>query len=81
VAKKDAIEVEGTVLEPLPNTCFAVELENGAPRPGSHLRQAANELHPHPAGDRVRVELSPYDLTGVASPIVSSSAVDKHRDP
>ena len=29
VAKKDAIEVEGTVLEPLPNTMFAVELENG----------------------------------------------------
>jgi len=29
VAKKDAIEVEGTVIEPLPNTMFAVELENG----------------------------------------------------
>jgi translation initiation factor IF-1 len=29
LAKKDAIEVEGTVIEPLPNTMFAVELENG----------------------------------------------------
>ena len=49
VAKKDAIEVEGTVIEPLPNAMFAIELENRPPRPGPHQRQAAHELHPHPA--------------------------------
>jgi translation initiation factor IF-1 len=63
VARKDAIEVEGTVLEPLPNTMFAVELENGhrvlAVISGK-LRMNFIRILP---GDRVRVELSPYDLT------------------
>ena len=62
VAKKDAIEVEGTVLEPLPNTMFAVELENGH-RVLAHIsgKLRMNFIRILP-GDRVRVELSPYDL-------------------
>jgi translation initiation factor IF-1 len=63
LAKKDAIEVEGTVLEPLPNTMFAVELENGH-RVLAHIsgKLRMNFIRILP-GDRVRVELSPYDLT------------------
>jgi translation initiation factor IF-1 len=58
VAKKDAIEVE-----PLPNTMFAVELENGH-RVLAHIsgKLRMNFIRILP-GDRVRVELSPYDLT------------------
>jgi translation initiation factor IF-1 len=63
MAKKDAIEVEGTVIEPLPNTMFAVELENGH-RVLAHIsgKLRMNFIRILP-GDRVRVELSPYDLT------------------
>ena len=63
LAKKDAIEVEGTVIEPLPNTMFAVELENGH-RVLAHIsgKLRMNFIRILP-GDRVRVELSPYDLT------------------
>ena len=63
VAKRDAIEVEGTVIEPLPNTMFAVELENGH-RVLAHIsgKLRMNFIRILP-GDRVRVELSPYDLT------------------
>ena len=63
MAKRDAIEVEGTVIEPLPNTMFAVELENGHEVLG-HLggRMRKNYIRVLP-GDRVVVELSPYDLT------------------
>jgi translation initiation factor IF-1 len=63
LAKKDAIEVEGTVVEPLPNTMFAVELENGH-RVLAHIsgKLRMNFIRILP-GDRVRVELSPYDLT------------------
>jgi translation initiation factor IF-1 len=63
VAKKDAIEVEGTVIEPLPNTMFNVELENGhkvLAHISGKLRMNFIRILP---GDRVRVELSPYDLT------------------
>ncbi|AKG53186.1 translation initiation factor 1 [Dehalogenimonas sp. WBC-2] len=61
--KKDAIEVEGTVLEALPNTTFRVELAN------SHevLAHISGKMRVHYIrilpGDRVLVELSPYDLT------------------
>ena len=63
MAKKEAIEVEGTVTESLPNATFRVELANG------------HEVHAYVSGkirmhfirvlpgDRVLVELSPYDLT------------------
>ena len=64
MAKKDgAIEVEGRVVEPLPNAMFRVELENGH-RVLAHIsgkmRQHYIRILPE---DRVVVELSPYDLT------------------
>ncbi len=63
VAKKDAIEVEGTVIEPLPNAMFRVELENGH----KVLAHISGKMRMHYIrilpGDRVLVELSPYDLT------------------
>ena len=63
MAKRDAIEVEGTVVEPLPHTMFAIELENGH-RVLAHIsgKLRMNFIRILP-GDRVRVELSPYDLT------------------
>jgi translation initiation factor IF-1 len=63
VAKDDVIEVEGTVIEPLPNAMFRVELENGH----KVLAHISGKMRMHyiriTAGDRVKVELSPYDLT------------------
>ena len=63
MAKRDAIEVEGTVIEPLPNTMFAIELENKH-RVLAHIsgKLRMNFIRILP-GDRVRVELSPYDLS------------------
>lgn len=61
--KKDVIEVEGRVLEPLPNAMFRVELDNGhevLAHISGKLRMNFIRILP---GDRVRVELSPYDLT------------------
>lgn len=61
-AKPDAIEVTGTVIEPLPNAMFRVELENG------HvvLAHISGKMRKHfiriLRGDKVTVELSPYDL-------------------
>ena len=61
--KEDAIEVEGTVVEPLPNAMFRVERESG-PRVLAHVsgKMRMNFIRILP-GDRVKVELSPYDLT------------------
>ena len=63
MARKDAIEVEGTVVELLPNTMFRVELPNGH-RVLAHIsgkmRMHFIKILP---GDKVTVELSPYDLT------------------
>jgi translation initiation factor IF-1 len=63
LAKKDAIEVEGTVVEPLPNAMFRVELENGH-KVLAHIsgKMRMNFIKILP-GDKVTVELSPYDLT------------------
>ena len=63
VSKKDAIEVEGTVIEPLANAMFSIELENGH-RVLAHIsgKLRMNFIRILP-GDRVRVELSPYDLS------------------
>ncbi len=63
MARKDAIEVEGTVIEPLPNAMFAIELENQH-RVLAHIsgKLRMNFIRILP-GDRVRVELSPYDLS------------------
>lgn len=61
--KEDAIEVEGTVIEPLPNAMFKVELDNGhrvlAHISGKMRKNFIRILR----GDRVLVELSTYDLT------------------
>jgi translation initiation factor IF-1 len=63
VAKEEGIQVEGTVVEPLPNAMFRVELENG------HLVLAhiSGKMRMHfiriLPGDKVTVELSPYDLS------------------
>lgn len=61
--KSDAIEVEGTVAEALPNAMFRVELENGhlvLAHISGKMRQHYIRILPE---DRVMVELSPYDLT------------------
>ena len=63
MAKEDVIEVEGVVVETLPNTTFKVELENGhqiLAHISGKLRMNHIKILP---GDKVKVELSPYDLT------------------
>ena len=63
MAKEDVIEVEGVVVETLPNTTFKVEHENGHQILGhisGKLRMNYIKILP---GDKVKVELSPYDLT------------------
>jgi translation initiation factor IF-1 len=63
MAKEDAIQMEGKVIETLPNTTFRVELDNG------HIVTAhiSGKMRKHYirilTGDRVTVELTPYDLT------------------
>ena len=61
--RDDAIEIEGTVVEPLPNAMFRVELENGH----KVLAHISGKMRMHYIrilpGDKVVVELSPYDLT------------------
>lgn len=63
MVKEEAIEVEGTVIEPLPNAMFRVELENGH----KVLAHISGKMKIHfiriLRGDRVKIELSPYDLT------------------
>ena len=63
MSKQDAIEVEGTVIEPLPNAMFTVELANGH-RVLAHVsgKIRMNFIRILP-GDKVTVEMSPYDLT------------------
>jgi len=61
--KEDSVEVEGRVIEPLPNAMFRVELQNGhkvLAHVSGKLRMNFIRILP---GDRVTVELSPYDLT------------------
>lgn len=63
MAKEDVIEVEGKVVDTLPNAMFKVELENCA----TILAHVSGKIRMHYIrilpGDRVTVELSPYDLT------------------
>lgn len=63
LAKEEGIQVEGTVVEPLPNAMFRVELENGH----KVLAHISGKMRMHfikiLPGDKVTVELSPYDLT------------------
>ena len=63
MSKSDVIEIEGTVVEKLPNTMFRVELENGhrvMATISGKLRQNFIRILP---GDKVTLELSPYDLS------------------
>lgn len=63
MSKDDIIELQGTVLEALPNAMFQVELENGLKilaHISGKLRMNFIRILP---GDKVTVELSPYDLT------------------
>jgi len=63
LAKEEAIEVEGTVIEPLPNAMFRVKLDNDhvvLAHISGKMRKFYIRILP---GDRVTVELSPYDLT------------------
>jgi translation initiation factor IF-1 len=63
MAKEESIPVEGKVIEPLPNAMFRVELDNGL----KVLAHISGKMRMHYIrilpGDRVLVELSPYDLT------------------
>lgn len=63
MAKKDVIEVQGTVVEPLPNGMFRVEIDNGH----RVLAHVSGKIRMHfiriLPGDKVTLELSPYDLT------------------
>ncbi len=63
MAKQDTIQVEGKVVEPLPNAMFRVELENGH-QVLAHIsgKMRMNYIKILP-GDRVTIELSPYDLS------------------
>ena len=63
MSKEDSIEIEGTVLEPLPNAMFRVELENGH----NIIAHISGKMRKHYirilTGDTVKVELTPYDLS------------------
>lgn len=63
MAKEEAIDVEGVVVESLPNAMFRVELDNGH----KVLAHISGKMRMHYIrilpGDRVRLELSPYDLS------------------
>ena len=63
MAKEEGVQVEGTVIEPLPNAMFRVELENGhkvLAHISGKMRMHYIKLLP---GDKVKLEMSPYDLT------------------
>lgn len=63
MAKEEGIQVEGTVVEPLPNASFRVKLENGhlvLAHISGKMRMHFIKILP---GDKVTVELSPYDLS------------------
>lgn len=63
MAKEESIELEGTVVEALPNARFRVEVENGhriLAHVSGKMRKYYIRILP---GDRVKVEVSPYDLT------------------
>ncbi|MFC1646186.1 translation initiation factor IF-1 [Candidatus Omnitrophota bacterium] len=63
MAKEEPIEVEGTIVETLPNAMFRVELDNGH----KVLAHVSGKMRMHfiriIPGDKVKMELSPYDLT------------------
>ena len=84
MAKTDGIELEGKVMEPLPNAMFNVELENGKTilcTISGKIRMNYIRISP---GDRVVVEISPYDLTRgrinrLSDPLALLSLPGPHR--
>ena len=63
MTKEEAIQVEGTIVEPLPNAMFRVELDNGhriLAHISGKMRMHFIKILP---GDKVTIELSPYDLS------------------
>ena len=63
MAKEDSIEMDGTIIDTLPNTMFRVELDNGH----TVTAHISGEMRKHYirilTGDRVKVEVTPYDLS------------------
>ena len=63
MSKQDVIEVEGKVLEALPNAMFQVELENGQDVQANESGKIPMNFIRILPGDKVTIELTPYDLT------------------
>ena len=63
LAKEEGIQVEGTVIEPLPNAMFRVELENGHKVLAHISGKMRKNFIRISVGDLVQIEMSPYDLT------------------
>jgi translation initiation factor IF-1 len=73
-SKEDSIELEGTVVEALPNTQFIVELENGH-KVLAYLSGKMRKFYIRILlGDRVKVEMTPYDMS-------KGRIIYRHRDP
>ena len=66
MSKSDAVEFEGTVVEALPNAMFRVEMENGSrvlAYVSGKMRRARSRFVRIVPGDKVKIEISPYDLS------------------
>ena len=63
MSKEDSIEMQGTILETLPNTMFRVELENGHVVIAHISGKMRKNYIRIPTGDKVTVQLTPYDLS------------------
>ena len=63
MSKEDSIEMQGTILETLPNTMFRVELENGHVVTAQISGKMRNNYIRILTGDKVTVQLTPYDLS------------------
>ena len=81
MAKEELIELEGIISEVLPQTLFRVTLENGA----EVMAYASGKMRKHRirilAGDRVTLEMSPYDLTKARINFRHKEANPAHRPP
>ncbi len=81
MSKQDLIEMEGTVTESLPNAMFRVDLDNGfnvLAHISGKIRRNYIKILP---GDRVKVELTPYDLTkGSSVHRASEKVINRLRD-
>lgn len=80
MAKQDAIEQDGTIVEALSNAMFRVELENGCPitaHISGKMRMHYIKILP---GDKVKVEMSPYDLTRAESYSDTNNFIEIYED-